>query len=193
MIETHLRELAQAARRFDEQSGKVRRWGERLADVLVSGGRLLACGNGGSAAQAQHLTAELVGRFQGERQPLAAIPLHADTSTITALINDYDPDELYARQVRAHGRPGDVLICLSTSGASRNVLAAARVAAELGLATWAVTGPAPNPLAGVCAEAVTVEAADTATVQEIHLAVVHMLCAVVDEVVCAPAVEAVSR
>lgn len=193
MNEDHLRDLALAARRFDAQSAKVRRWGLRLADVLQSGGRLLACGNGGSAAQAQHLTAELVGRFETERRPLAAIPLHADTSTLTALMNDYGPEELYARQVRAHGRPGDVLVCMSTSGASRNVLAAARTAGELGLVTWAVTGPAPNPLAGVCTDAVTVDAADTATVQEIHLAVVHMLCAAVDAVIAAPETEAVSR
>ncbi|MCW2890055.1 MAG: D-sedoheptulose 7-phosphate isomerase [Streptosporangiaceae bacterium] len=183
MIDAHLSRLELALRRFRRQTAAVEDWGRRLATVLDAGGRLLACGNGGSAAQAQHLTAELVGRFQDERRPFSAFPLHADTSALTAILNDYGADELFARQVRAHGRPGDVLICLSTSGSSRNVIAAAKVAAELGIETWALTGPGPNPLAGVCAEAVTVDAPFTATVQEVHLAVVHMICTVVDEVV----------
>jgi D-sedoheptulose 7-phosphate isomerase len=191
MIDAHLRDLAQAAEQFGAKAAAVQCWGTRLAGVLLAGGRLLACGNGGSAAQAQHLTAELVGRFRDERRPFAAIPLHADTSTLTALVNDYDPAELYARQVRAHGRPGDVLVCLSTSGSSRNVLAAARTAVELGLQTWALTGPPPNPLAGTCAEAITVDAAETATIQEIHLAVIHMLCEAVDAAVRERADEAV--
>ncbi|MCW2914616.1 MAG: putative sugar isomerase [Actinomycetia bacterium] len=183
MIDAHLSRLELALRRFKQQTAAVEDWGRRLATILESGGRLLACGNGGSAAQAQHLTAELVGRFQHERRPFSAFPLHADTSALTAILNDYGTDELFARQVWAHGRPGDVLICLSTSGSSRNVIAAAKIAAELGIETWALTGPGPNTLAGVCDEAVTVDAPFTATVQEVHLAVVHMLCTVVDEVV----------
>jgi hypothetical protein len=93
---------------------------------------------------------------------------------------------MFARQVRAHGRPGDVLVCLSTSGSSQNIIAAAKAAAEVGVRAWALTGPGPNPLAGVCAEAITVEAPSTATVQEVHLAAIHMLCAAVDAVVCGP-------
>jgi len=156
-------------------------WGDRLASVLHAGGRLLACGNGGSAAQAQHLTAELVGRFEKERRPFSAIPLHADTSSLTALVNDYRPEEVFARQVRAHGRRGDVLVCLSTSGSSPNVVAAARAARELDMITWAMTGPAPNPLGLVCDEAIAVEAAGTATIQEVHLVLVHALCSVLDQ------------
>ncbi len=126
--------------------------------MFDAGGRLLACGNGGSAAEAQHLTGELVGRFRHERRPLSAIALHADTSATTAIVNDYGDHEVFARQVAAHGRPGDVLVCLSTSGSSQNVVAAAKAAHELGVTTWALTGPAPNPLAALCDEAVTVEA-----------------------------------
>ncbi|GAA3960782.1 SIS domain-containing protein [Actinomadura viridis] len=176
-----LEALAEAALRFRRWTPVLTAWGRHLAGVLDSGGRLLACGNGGSAAEAQHLTAELVGRFEGERRPFAAIPLHGDTSAITAIGNDYGAVHAFARQVRAHGRPGDVLICLSTSGRSPNVLAAARAARRLGVTAWAITGPGPNPLAAACDDAVTVDAGATATVQEVHLAAVHLLCGVIDE------------
>ncbi|GAA0596552.1 D-sedoheptulose-7-phosphate isomerase [Actinomadura livida] len=176
-----LEALAEAALRFRAQVPTIETWGRRLAVVLRGGGRLLACGNGGSAAEAQHLTAELVGRFEDERRPLSAIPLHGDTSSVTAIGNDYGQQSVFARQVRAHGRPGDVLVCLSTSGSSANVLAAAREARRLGLTAWAVTGPGPNALAGACDDAVTVEAAATSTVQEIHLAAIHLLCGVIDD------------
>jgi D-sedoheptulose 7-phosphate isomerase len=180
MTAPHLIALERALRRFEPQTPAIDGWGRRLADVLCSGGRLLACGNGGSAEQAQHLTAELVGRYQDERRPFAAIALHADVPALTAIGNDYGAEEMFARQVRAHGRPGDVLICLSTSGTSRNVIAAAKAAEEIGVRAWALTGPAPNQLAGVCAQALTVDAPTTATVQEVHLAAIHMICAAVD-------------
>ncbi len=180
MIETHLRSLEAALRHLRRSTPLLLRWGEVLAETLEGGGRLLACGNGGSAAQAQHLTAELVGRYQGERRPFSAISLHTDTSAVTAIVNDYGADELFARQVAAHGRAGDVLLALSTSGGSANVIAAAKTASGIGMRTWALTGPAPNPLAAVCGQALTVEAHSTAAVQEVHLAVVHLLCEVFD-------------
>jgi phosphoheptose isomerase len=162
-------------------SEAIQACGERIADVLLDGGRLLAVGNGGSAAQAQHLTAELVGRYESERRPLSAICLHGDTSSLTAIANDYGHAEAFARQVRAHGRPGDVLIALSTSGRSANVVAAARAAAEAGMWTVALTGGAPNPLAEACDEAICLPAPTTATVQELHLIAVHLLCEAVDQ------------
>ncbi|MFG2085306.1 MULTISPECIES: SIS domain-containing protein [unclassified Spirillospora] len=176
-----LEALAEAALRFREHVPAIEEWGRHLVGVLRGGGRLLACGNGGSAAEAQHLTAELVGRFEDERRPLSAIPLHADTSSVTAIGNDYGPVNVFARQVQAHGRPGDVLVCLSTSGRSPNVIAAAHRARQLGITAWAVTGPGPNALGGACDDAITVRASATATVQEIHLAAIHLLCGVVDE------------
>jgi D-sedoheptulose 7-phosphate isomerase len=182
MIRTHMRSLADAIDRVGPEADRLTMWGRQLADVLTRGGRLLACGNGGSAAEAQHLTAELVGRFREERKPMSAIALHADTSALTAIGNDYGIDEIFARGVRAHGRPGDVLISLSTSGTSSNVLAAVKAAHEEGLTTWALTGPAPNPLAAMCDDAVCVDANSTATVQEIHLLLVHALCIAVDGV-----------
>jgi D-sedoheptulose 7-phosphate isomerase len=181
--DAHLVQLEAALRRFEPHVPRLRAWGRTAAQVLVSGGRLLACGNGGSAEQAQHLTAELVGRYEDERQAFAAIPLHGDLATLTAISNDYGAEQMFARQVRAHGRPGDLLVCLSTSGSSRNVIAAAQAAADLGVTAWALTGPGPNPLAGVCAEAVMVDAPAVCTVQEVHLAAIHMMCAAVDEAV----------
>ncbi|WP_373696119.1 D-sedoheptulose-7-phosphate isomerase [Actinomycetospora aurantiaca] len=154
-------------------------WGAELASRLSSGRRLLAAGNGGSAAEAQHLTAELVGRYRGEREPLSAIALHADSSTITALGNDYGFVEIYARQVRAHGRPGDVLVLLSTSGRSENLLAAAEVARALGITVWSITGPGPNPLAEASDEVICLPGV-TPSVQEAHLVAVHLLCEMVD-------------
>jgi D-sedoheptulose 7-phosphate isomerase len=183
MITTHISALADAVDHIAVEAPRIQAWGTQLAEVLTAGGRLLACGNGGSAAEAQHLTAELVGRFCDERMPLSAISLHADTSALTAIANDYGGDEMFARGVRAHGRPGDVLVALSTSGTSPNVLSAVKAAHETGLTTWALSGPAPNPLAAMCDDAVCVEASTTATVQEIHLLLVHALCIAVDEVV----------
>ncbi|MBO4273811.1 D-sedoheptulose-7-phosphate isomerase [Microbispora sp. H10670] len=179
----HLARLSTALTAVDPETPKIHAWGYKLAAVLSGGGRLLACGNGGSAAEAQHLTAELVGRYRADRRPYAAIPLHGDTSSLTAIGNDFGLKELYARQVRAHGRPGDVLICLSTSGTSANVTEAAEAGRECGLTTWALTGPGPNPLADLCDEALTVPADDTATIQEVHLTVIHMLCDVIEKAV----------
>ena len=162
------------------QARLVSSWAERLATTLVGGGRVLVAGNGGSAAEAQHLTAELVGRFREERRPLSAIALTAETSSLTAIVNDYGPDEIFARQVEAHGREGDVLILLSTSGSSSNVVHAAKRGHELGLTVWAMTGAGPNPLASLSDEALTIPARSTASVQEIQLVAVHALCAALD-------------
>ncbi len=182
MIERQIADLVSALERVQPAAAQLSGWGAQLAGVLSGGGRLLACGNGGSAAEAQHLTAELVGRFKGEREPLSAIALHADTSAVTAIVNDYGVEELFARGVRAHGRRGDVLVALSTSGTSRNVLAAVKAAQEIGVTTWALTGPAPNPLVAMSDDAIAVEAESTATVQEVHLVLIHGLCTALDEV-----------
>ncbi|MGI5336208.1 D-sedoheptulose-7-phosphate isomerase [Streptomyces sp. CA-181903] len=168
-----------------EQAAVAERWGRRLAGVLSAGGRLLAAGNGGSAAQAQHLTAELVGRYRDDRPPFSAIALHADTSSCTAIVNDYGPDELFARQVRAHARPGDVLVLLSTSGASPNLLAAAAAGRASAVEVWSLTGPAPNPLAEAGHDRLCVTAGTTANVQELHLVAVHLLCASFDAALAA--------
>jgi glycosyltransferase involved in cell wall biosynthesis/phosphoheptose isomerase len=176
----HVHALADSLQRLDGELEHLSALGVRLATHLLDGGRVLTVGNGGSAAQAQHLTAELVGRYQCERGPLSAICLHGDTSSLTAITNDYGPDQAFARQVLAHGRPGDVLVALSTSGGSENVIAAARAAHTASLETWAFTGAAPNPLAEVCDDVVAFPARSAATVQELHMVALHVVCAAVD-------------
>ena len=176
----HLQDLRHALDGLYGEVDRLDRWGHALATRLSHRGRLLAAGNGGSAAQAQHLTAELVGRYLQDRRPLSAIALHADTSAVTAIVNDYGADELFARQVRAHGRRGDVLVALSTSGRSPNVLRAADAARELGMTVLALTGPAPNPLVAAADDAVSVDG-PTPAVQEIHQVAIHLICEALDE------------
>jgi glycosyltransferase involved in cell wall biosynthesis/phosphoheptose isomerase len=176
---THVRQLRAALEDCGDDLQRAEDWGRRLARRLGRGGRLLAVGNGGTA-QAQHLTAELVGRFETDRAALSAICLHADTSSLTAIANDFGIEEAFARQVWAHGRAGDVLVAISTSGRSANVLAAARTAHECGMTVWGLTGPAPNPLADLCDEVVAIGAERTSTIQELHLVAIHVLCGAVD-------------
>jgi D-sedoheptulose 7-phosphate isomerase len=178
-VNVHLDNVVPALESLRAQSGRLAAWGVELAQRLLSGQRLLAAGNGGSAAEAQHLTAELVGRFDGERVPFSAISLHAESSTLTALANDYGYAEVFARQVRAHGRAGDVLLLLSTSGQSPNLLRAVEAAARLRVTTWALTGRGPNPLADACDEAVMIDALN-ANAQEGHLIALHSICRAFD-------------
>lgn len=150
-------------------------WADDIAARLVAGRRLLAAGNGGSAAEAQHLTSELTGRFDGDRPAYSAISLHAESSAVTAIGNDYGYDEVFARQVRAHARAGDVVVLLSTSGKSPNLLRAAEAARAVGAFAIALTGPRPNPLASVVDDAICIDG-PSANVQEAQLVLVHALC-----------------
>ena len=179
-LTVHIDNLNVALRSPETRLETAREWGRQLAGPLLAGQRLLVAGNGGSAAEAQHLTAELVGRYVTDRRPLSAIALHAETSSLTAIGNDYGAAEAYARQVAAHGRTGDVVLLLSASGRSENVVAAAERARALGLTVWAMTGPAPNPLATLADDAICVAGADTAVVQEVHLVAIHTLCDALD-------------
>jgi phosphoheptose isomerase len=160
-------------------------WAAELCRMWDNGGRLLVAGNGGSAAEAQHLTAELMGRYSTERRPLAALALHVETSTLTAVSNDYGFEHAFARQVEGLAQPGDVLLLLSTSGCSANLLTAADAGRSAGAAVWAMTGPLPNPLAAHADQTVAVSAESTATVQEVHLVLVHLLSRAVDECLAA--------
>jgi D-sedoheptulose 7-phosphate isomerase len=187
----HLDALAGALAALYAETERLDAWGGHLAEVLAAGGRVLALGNGGSAAEAQHLTAELVGRYRDDRPPFSALALCAEGAAVTAIGNDYGLEEVFARQVRAHGRPGDVLVLLSTSGRSPNVLAAADAGEAAGLTTWALTGAPGNPLAARCDDALCVRSPHTATVQEIHLVAVHLICAAFDRALAAAALEAI--
>jgi D-sedoheptulose 7-phosphate isomerase len=182
----HLAELDGPLAALADDVPRLDRWGRRVAAVLLDGGRLLAAGNGGSASQASHLTSELVGRYRDDRAPFSALALCSETSAITAIGNDYGVQEVFARQVRGHGRPGDVLVALSTSGRSANILAAVDAARELGITALALSGRPGNPLAVRCDDALCVDSAHTATIQEIHLIAIHMLCAAVDTALARP-------
>lgn len=175
-VAEHVGEHLRALVALERNAPLLSEWGEQLAERLTAGGRLLVAGNGGSAAQAQHLTAELVGRYRLDRPAFSALALHADTSSLTAIANDYGAHEIFARQVRAHGRPGDVLLLLSTSGESENLLRAARSARSGGLAVWALTGRFPNSLAAMSDRALSIASPSTAVVQEVHLVALHLLC-----------------
>jgi D-sedoheptulose 7-phosphate isomerase len=180
-LHDHVAAVVGALAHLEAELPRVDSWGRQLAAGLVAGGRLLTVGNGGSAAQAEHLAAELVGRYRGERGPLSALALSAPGATVTALANDYGMDALFARQVEAHGRPGDVLVALSTSGRSPDLLAAVATARAAGITTWALTGGRPNPLADAVDDALCVDARNPATVQEVHQIVVHLLCEALEQ------------
>ena len=177
----HLDELARPLAELRREVARLEEWGRRIAAVLAGGGRLLAAGNGGSAAQAAHLTSELVGRYRDDRPPFSAIALGAESSAVTAIGNDYGIEEVFARQVRGHGRPGDVLVALSTSGRSPNVIAAVEAARACGIATYGLCGAPGSPLAEACDDALCVSSPHTATVQEIHLISIHLICEAVDQ------------
>jgi D-sedoheptulose 7-phosphate isomerase len=176
----HVRYLAEALAGSEAAVAIATRWGRELAGLLLGGARLLAAGNGGSAAQAAHLTAELVGRYRDDRRPFSAVALHAEVSALTAITNDYGHDEGFARQLEAHARPGDVAVLLSTSGGSSNVVRAAQRARECGVVCWAMTGRGPNALTEAATDSLTVDSPFTATVQEMHLVLLHVLCAGLD-------------
>jgi D-sedoheptulose 7-phosphate isomerase len=153
---------------------------ERIAAALKSGGKVLLAGNGGSAADAQHIAAEFVGRFIDDRAPLAAIALTTDTSALTSIGNDYGFDKVFERQVRALGRKGDVFIGISTSGRSPNVVAALQAARELGLTTIGFTKDAQTAMQALCDLTLAVPAEETALIQQIHITAGHAICHLVE-------------
>ena len=173
-------------RQLNESAGVKQALAERdvdriieMADRIIScvrqGGKVLFCGNGGSAADAQHLAAELVGRFGRGRPPLAAIALTTDTSVLTCLSNDYGFEDVFSKQVEAHGRQGDILVGISTSGASENVLRAVRRARQLGLFTLALVGAKDGPLARSADLSLLVPHENSQRIQEAHIAVGHII------------------
>jgi len=163
-----------------EQAEQVAAAARLLAGTLQQGGKILLFGNGGSAADAQHLAAEFVNRFRIERPPLAAIALTTDTSILTSIANDYDFLEVFAKQVRALGRPGDVAWGFSTSGNSPNVVEALKAAGQLGLATLALSGGEGGPVAEAAELAIVVPSRSTPRIQEVHITIGHVICDLVD-------------
>lgn len=156
---------------------------DAIADSLLAGNKVLSCGNGGSAGDAQHFSSEMINRFEIERPGLAAIALTTDSSTITSIANDYSYDEIFARQVRALGLPGDMLLAISTSGNSSNVCRAIAAAHEKDMRVIAITGRDGGDMAGLLADTdieIRVPAESTARIQETHILILHCLCDLID-------------
>jgi D-sedoheptulose 7-phosphate isomerase len=170
-------------RYFDANAGFILSVGRRIADALRSGSKVLTFGNGGSAADAQHFAAELVGRYLKERAAWPAIALTTDTSILTAVANDFGYDAVFLRQVEALGRKGDVAVGISTSGRSPNVVTALARAREMGLVTIGMTGNGGGALAGHVDYLIDVPSPATPRIQEVHALVIHVLCAIVEEAI----------
>lgn len=181
-VRTIFRESAAVKLRFvEENAPRVAAVAARMAEVLRRGGKLLFIGNGGSAADAQHLAAEFVNRFQRDRRALAAIALTTDSSVLTSIGNDAGFDQVFSRQVEALGQPGDLLVAISTSGNSVNVLRAVEAGRKLGLTTVALTGGSGGSLATAADDAFVVQSRETPRIQETHITLGHALCALVED------------
>jgi D-sedoheptulose 7-phosphate isomerase len=179
-----LRESARIKIRLaDEQAGAIFEAVEAVVRALAAGNTVFFFGNGGSAADSQHLAAEMVGRFTHERRPLAALALTTDTSILTSIANDYGFEHVFLRQIQGLGRPGDVAIGLSTSGNSPNVLRAIEAAGAMGLVTIALTGDGGGKLLNQVDICLRVPSSDTARIQESHITIGHLICQGVDEAV----------
>jgi len=176
IVRQQLRQSAEVKQSLAEQAAAtIVEMSGRIIDCVRRGGKVLFCGNGGSAADAQHLAAELVGRFGRGRPPLAAIALTTDTSVLTCLSNDYGFEDVFSKQVEAHGRKGDILVGISTSGASENVLRAVKKARQLGLVTIALTGSKEGPLARAADLILKVPHENSQRIQEAHITVGHIV------------------
>lgn len=171
-----LNSVADGFRALAEYAATIEEIATQCTRAIQNGGKVMFCGNGGSAADSQHLAAEFVGRYKLERPALNSIALTVDTSILTAVGNDYGYDEVFRRQVEGIGKPGDVLIGLSTSGNSRNVLLAFRKAAEMGITTVALTGASGGKMKEAADIALPVPAAVTNHIQEMHITCGHLIC-----------------
>jgi D-sedoheptulose 7-phosphate isomerase len=165
---------------FEENSKLIVDIAGYIAASLVKGGKILICGNGGSAADAQHMAAEFVGRFKLERPALPAIALTTDTSILTAVSNDYNFKDIFKRQIKALGKEGDILIAISTSGKSKNIIEAIEAAKEKNMLTVGLTGKKGLPMLDVCDYVLHVPSDETPLIQEIHISALHIICELVD-------------
>jgi D-sedoheptulose 7-phosphate isomerase len=175
------RDVVAAAIEDAEFAGTLAVAGERVAAALAAGGKVLLAGNGGSAADAQHIAGELVGRLNYDRPPLAAIALTTDSSVLTAIANDYSYAEVFERQVRGLGRAGDVLIAISTSGRSENILRAIEAARDMGLFVIGLSGETGGDMASCCDLCLRVPSTVTSLIQQIHIIAAHVICGIVEE------------
>lgn len=179
-FQRNLDEHMETARKTAALAGVVEEAASLMIAAIEASGRVFFCGNGGSAADAQHLASELSGRYLRERAPMDAVALHCNTSAVTAIANDYGYEEIYARQIQAHGRKGDVLAAISTSGNSANINKAAQAAREIGIKVIAMTGESGGALKNFADILITVPSASTPRIQEMHILIGHALCEIVE-------------
>ena len=176
--------LSQVSKNFEElknQSDNIEKGANIIIKALENKNKVIFCGNGGSAADSQHLSAELMGRYKIDREPLPAMSLTVDTSAITAIGNDYGFDEVFSRQLKGIGNKGDILYATSTSGKSRNVIKAIEEAKKIGIITISVTGKNSTPMTGMADLAIKVPSDQTNYIQEMHIAVGQLICGIVEE------------
>jgi D-sedoheptulose 7-phosphate isomerase len=183
-IRLELDQVAANMRLLGDAAATIAATAEIMKRSLQSGGKIMFCGNGGSAADAQHLAAELMGRYLKDRAPLPALALTVDTSALTAIANDYSYDEVFARQLRGIGRRDDVLVGLSTSGNSANVVRAIETARDLGIVSLALTGQQGGRMAEIADHVIRAPATRTNSIQEMHIVIGHMLCGFIEEALC---------
>ena len=183
-IDGEIRTTAANFERLREHAGTIASAADVVIAALRGGGKVLLCGNGGSAADAQHLAAEFMGRYLKDRAPLPALALTVDTSALTAIANDYSFEDVFARQLRGIGRRGDVLIGISTSGNSANVVKAVETAKGMGISTVALMGQRRGRLADIADVVIEAPSERTNEIQEMHIAIGHILCGIVEDDLC---------
>jgi D-sedoheptulose 7-phosphate isomerase len=181
IIQRGLQEHLSLFQSLGSLSQEIGRAATLITDALRGGRKLMLCGNGGSAADSQHIAAEMAGRFVNDRRPLAAVALSTDTSTMTCIANDYTFDEVFSRQVMGLGARGDCLLAISTSGNSRNVIRAAEAARPAGIHVVGLLGKSGGALRDLCNVSIVVPSQTTARIQEAHIFIGHTLCALVEE------------
>lgn len=178
-LQEHLKTIQEL---IDSKLADIEQSGQMICEALTNGRKVLLCGNGGSAADAQHIAAELVGCYEKQRRSWPAIALTTDTSALTAISNDLGYEQVFARQLAGLAQAGDVLVAISTSGRSKNVLRAAEQARELGCKTIALTGANAEPLGALCDLTVSVPSTRTSRIQEVHITVGHLWCEMIDQI-----------
>ena len=180
-LQEHIDEARQTLDGLSRLSGEIDAISRLLGDALSRGNTVLACGNGGSAAEAQHFVTELVGRYRVNRRPLPALFLGGDASQMTCISNDYEWNDVFARPLQAFARPGDVLLCLSTSGTSSNIVSVLKAARERDVSSIALLGKDGGDAAGLATHPLVISSNSTARIQEAHLFVIHWICEYLDK------------
>ena len=185
MIKNTLLEISENFKKLSENcTTDIKKASEAMINSLNKNHKIMFCGNGGSAADSQHLAAELVGRYRKDRRPLAALSLTTDTSIISAISNDFSFDQIFTRQINALGKEGDILYAISTSGKSKNIISAIKLAKELGITVIGITGCHANDMSDLCDILIKAPASRPDRIQEMHIAIGQLICEIIETSIC---------